>query len=139
MHLHQNKSDLLSQHPSDTSLYNLYLVLHTMKTLKFTPELVEKIISGEKRATWRLFDDKHLTIGDEIQLVNKETSHIFGTAIITSLYTKTLGTLTEADWVGHEPYSSIDEMYTDFRRYYGDAVIPDTEAKIISFSFESLQ
>lgn len=106
-----------------------------MKTLKFTPELVEKILVGEKRITWRLFDEKDLAVGDEIQFVNKETNHIFGTATITALVIKTLGTLTEADWVGHEPYASTEAMYTDFRQYYGDRVTPDTEVKIITFSF----
>lgn len=34
------------------------------KTLKFTPELSAKILSGEKTSTWRLFDDKNLQKGD---------------------------------------------------------------------------
>jgi len=92
-------------------------------------------MAGEKRATWRLFDDKELTLGDELQLINKETSHIFGTAIITAVYTKSLGTLEETDWVGHERFSSEDEMYATYRKYYSDSVTPDTEVKIITFSF----
>ena len=76
-----------------------------MKTLKFAPNLIEKILSGEKTSTWRLFDDKDLQVGDELIFINKETLKEFGTAKITSLKVKTLGSLTDADWVGHEKNS----------------------------------
>lgn len=108
-----------------------------MKTLKFVSELAKKIIDGEERTTLRLFDDKNLTSGDELQFIDREKGHIFGTAIIDTVHTKTLGTLTESDWVGHECCNSSEAMYTDFRKYYGDAVTPQTEVKIITFSFET--
>ena len=44
-----------------------------MKTLKFTPELCGQILTGTKTSTWRLFDDKNLTVGDELTFVNKQT------------------------------------------------------------------
>ena len=68
-----------------------------MKTLKFAPNLVDKILSGQKTSTWRLFDDKDLQKGDELIFINKETGKEFGTATITSLKIKTLGSLTDAD------------------------------------------
>ena len=64
-----------------------------MKTLKFKSHLCEQIIAGTKQATWRLFDDKDLMIGDQIKFVNQETLEPFGTGVITNLYTKTLGNL----------------------------------------------
>lgn len=97
--------------------------------------MLKKLWGGEKRATWRLFDDKDLTLGDELQLINKETSHIFGTATITALYVKTLGTLEEKDWEGHERFISGDVMYATYRQYYGALVAADTTVKIITFSF----
>lgn len=39
-----------------------------MKTIKFTPELSEQIIAGTKTSTWRLFDDKDLTVGGQNKL-----------------------------------------------------------------------
>lgn len=108
-----------------------------MKTLKFTPQLVEKILSGEKTSTWRLFDDKNLTIGDELIFINKETLKEFGQATIISLKIKTLGTLEEDDWIGHEKFSSEEEMYESYKRYYGDKVNKDSEVKIITFEFNS--
>src|SRR3989344_800115 len=99
-----------------------WTVVHKMKTLKFTSHLVEKILRGEKTSTWRLFDDKNIQENDRLIFIHKETGAEFGTAIIKSLKIKTLGTLTDEDWVGHEKYQSEEEMYTDYRKYYGYSV-----------------
>lgn len=106
-----------------------------MKTLKFAPDLVRKILAGEKTSTWRLFDDKDLQVGDKLLFQNKETGASFGTAVISSLSRKTLGSLEDADWIGHERFSSEEEMYATYRKYYGDTVNPHTEVKIITFVF----
>ena len=108
-----------------------------MKTLKFEPKLCELILNGSKTVTWRFFDDKDLQIGDTLQFINKETGENFGTATITDLYTKTLGTLEEKDWVGHEGFSSTEEMYKTYKGYYGDRVDENTEVKIIRFDFKA--
>jgi hypothetical protein len=109
-----------------------------MKMLKFTSDLVKKIIAGEKTSTWRLFDDKDLQENDALVFVNKETGENFGTAIITSLRIKTLGTLVSNDWDGHETFASEEEMYATYKTYYGDKVGPDSEVKIINFDFKPL-
>ncbi len=109
---------------------------NSIKTLKFRPNLVEQILLGEKSSTWRLFDDKDLKEGDQLTLINKETLKEFGTAVITSLKIKTLSTLTETDWEGHERFSSDEEMYAKYREYYGEKVNPNSEVKIISFDFK---
>ena len=108
-----------------------------MKALKFKPELCEQILHGSKTVTWRLFDDKNLQPGDEIQFINKETLESFGKGTIISVIVKTFGTLEKEDWVGHETYSSEEEMYDTYRSYYGDKVNPETELKIIGFTFEA--
>ncbi|TSC63883.1 MAG: Uncharacterized protein G01um101491_436 [Parcubacteria group bacterium Gr01-1014_91] len=107
-----------------------------MKTLKFAPHLIEKIISGEKTSTWRLFDDKDLQIGDELIFINKETGKQFGAAKILTTKTKTLGTLTSDDWIGHEKFPSDEEMYASYRKYYGDKVDENSEVKILTFGFK---
>ncbi len=106
-----------------------------MKTLKFTPELMKKILKGDKTSTWRLFDEKDLIIGDKLTFVNKETGEIFGDAIITSLVIKNLGALNDADWIGHEKFST-EEMYKTYRKYYGDRVDENSEVKILNFEFK---
>jgi hypothetical protein len=111
---------------------------YIMKTLKFMPELAEKILSGEKTSTWRLFDDKDLQVGDEILFINKGTLAEFGRGKIIALSVRTLGKLSEADWEGHEKFASEEEMYSTYRRYYGDLVGPETEVKILTFYFKPL-
>lgn len=106
-----------------------------MKTLKFAPRLVSQILNGQKTSTWRLFDDKDLSLGDKLIFVNKETGEEFGSAIITTLSQKTLGTLKDEDWEGHERFPSEAAMYATCRQYYGDGVDANTEVKIINFDF----
>ena len=97
------------------------------------PELATKILSGNKTSTWRLFDDKDLQVDDQVNFTNRETGEQFGTALITGVTIRTLGTLTDADWDGHERYASEGDMYEEFRKYYGPHVGPDTEVKILTF------
>lgn len=53
-----------------------------MKTLKFRPHLVEQILAGQQRSTWRLFDDKDLKKGDDITFINKETLEEFSKGLL---------------------------------------------------------
>ncbi len=110
-----------------------------MKTLKFQPYLVEKILKGEKTSTWRLFDDKNLQEGDILTFINKETLQEFGIATIITLHTRTLGNLKDKDWEGHERFASDAEMYAAYRKYYGESVSPASEVKILSFDFQPLK
>lgn len=104
-----------------------------MKSLKFAPELVPLVLSGQKTATWRLFDDKNLQSDDDIELINKETGVSFGRAKVTSVVEKKLGDVQEYDWEGHERFASEEEMYETYRRYYGNRVGPDTLVRIVRF------
>lgn len=107
-----------------------------MKTLKFKSHLVEQILAGTKTSTWRLLDDKNIQGGDLLNFFNKESGELFGIATVRDVKVKTLGTLEESDWQGHERYESEEAMYAEYRSYYGDVVGRDTEVKIISFAFE---
>lgn len=103
------------------------------KSIKFRDHLVKLVMSGEKDATWRLFDDKELSEGDVIDLVNWNTKEVFGEAKLTKVYEKKLGDVEESDFDGHEKYQSEEEMYKTYRTYYGDKVGPETVVKIIRF------
>ncbi len=104
-----------------------------MKTLKFMPNLVPLVLSGEKTSTWRLFDDKDLAVGDELSLINRSTNDEFTKAIITKTEEKKLKDLTTDDFEGHERYESNDEMYKTYKSYYGDKVNENTIVKMIDF------
>lgn len=102
-----------------------------MKSLKFRSYLVPLVLSGEKNATWRLFDDKDLQVGEEVELLEFVTNHHFANAKIIEIVEKPLGELTEADKAGHEGFASDEEMYSTYETYYKQPVGPETLVKII--------
>lgn len=111
---------------------------NSMKTLKFAPELVPLILSGEKTSTWRIFDDKDLSLGDELIFINKATKEEFAKARILTIREKKLGEIDEADFdEGHERFESSEKMLKSYRSYYGDAVTMETPIKIIGFELLS--
>lgn len=96
--------------------------MKSMKTLKFREKLSKLILNGEKVTTWRLFDDKNLSEGDNVTFIVKETGKMFATAKLTSVKETKFSNLTEDDWEGHEKFSSAEEMYDTYSRYYGQLV-----------------
>ena len=78
-----------------------------------------------------------MQVGDTIKFVEKETLKDFGVGKITVVKVRTFGTLKNEDWDGHERYSSEIEMYKTYSGYYGREVGPDTELKIIHFTFQA--
>lgn len=112
-----------------------------MKTLKFEHHRAQKIAAGEQNATWRLFDDKNLSVNDEIRVVDKlspdipDTWQVIGHAKVNKVVEKRLGDVTPEDMKGHEVFNSDDEMLAKYRGYYGERLTLDTPVKIISFDF----
>lgn len=104
-----------------------------MKTLKFAPHLVPLILSGEKVSTWRLFDDKNLSVGDQLEFINKETGEKFGEAEIIAIKEKKLGEIEDSDYNGHEKFASKEQMIESYKQYYGDQVNLETIVKIIDY------
>ncbi|MBU4480120.1 ASCH domain-containing protein [Patescibacteria group bacterium] len=104
-----------------------------MKTLKFRENLSKLILKGDKDTTWRLFDDKDLTEGDEVSFVVKETLKEFAKAKIIGMRETTFGELTEEDWDGHEKFESEEEMYKIYSGYYNKEVNKNSLVKIIKF------
>lgn len=110
-----------------------------MKSLKFDHELAELIRAGKKTSTWRVRDDKDLSVNDEVRLVDKvdperpETWKAFAVARIERVIEKRLGEATAEDLETHESYASTDEMLTTYRKYYGDELTLATPIKFIHF------
>lgn len=104
-----------------------------MKTVKFRNYLVPLVHSGEKNSTWRLFDDKDLSVGDRIELAEFVTKQSFGQAVITKVASKPFKDLTTEDKQGHESFANDTEMYKTYTLYYQQPVGPDTLVKIIWF------
>ena len=107
-----------------------------MKTLKFKHDFVKEILDGKKTTTWRLFDDKNLQVGDEIELIDAKTGIAFADATITSVVERKIKDLTDEELKNHQ-YNSREEMIQSHRNYYGDKVNLDTIVKIIIFELLS--
>lgn len=103
------------------------------KTLKFIGPLADMIMDGKKTTTWRMFDEKNLSVGDIVDFVNSDTMQQFATAQLTEIKVNRLGELQEDDYRGHEEFKSKEEMYNTYRKYYGGQVGPETEVKIVRF------
>lgn len=115
-----------------------------MKKLKLDHETAEQVLKGEQWSTWRLFDDKDLSVNDEVELVDKlqpdnpETWHPIGFATINKIIEKRLADITTADTEGSVAFASPDDMLRTFRQYYGPAVTLDTPVKIVHFNFQPI-
>lgn len=112
-----------------------------MKKLKLEHRFAELIIQGKVKSTWRLFDDKDLSIGDEVELIDKVQSdrpgtwRTIGVAHINKIVEKRLGDVDQTDMDNHSRYDSPETAVKAFRRYYGDDVTAATPVKMIHFDF----
>ncbi len=104
-----------------------------MKTLKFKEPLTKLILQGEKNTTWRLFDDKNLSVGDVVSFLVQETKEKFAKATLIKVKETTFGKLTDEDCDGHEKFSSDEEMYKTYSGYYNRQVDKNSSVKIIKF------
>jgi hypothetical protein len=103
-----------------------------MKRLKFSDGLPELIINGKKSATWRINDEKNLSVGDELSLCRADGKE-FAKAKITYVKETIFGEMAKQDKTGHENFKSDKEMYETFSEYYKDKVTQETKVKIIKF------
>ncbi len=108
------------------------------KQVKFRPQYIPAILAGEKTSMWRLFDEKNLQVGDELELLNWATGEKFGEAKVLSVRQKTLGTIKPEDYAGHEHYQNDALMYLHYQQMYGDAVGPETPVKVVRFKFQKI-
>ncbi len=112
-----------------------------MKTLKVDHKGAELIKTGAKISTWRVYDDKDLHVNDEVEIIDKvdptdpDSWRVVGTARISLIIEKRLGSVDQQDMRGHEEYSNQQEIIREFKNYYGDSVNKETPVKIIYFDF----
>ncbi|MGH7156754.1 MAG: reverse transcriptase-like protein [Candidatus Saccharimonadales bacterium] len=112
-----------------------------MKTLKFDHGSALDVLTGKKSATWRLYDDKDLSVNDRIKVIDKvnpddtQTWQVIGEAVVNEVVEKKLGDVTDKDMAGHEIYGSKDEMLEVYRGRYGERVSLEEPVKIIYFKF----
>src|SRR3989344_2111899 len=112
-----------------------------MKTLKFNHEQSALIQQGKKTVTWRVNDEKNLSVDDEVMIIDKvdkkdvNTWRVIGTAKIQEIPAKHLGEVEGDELGGTEEYPSKEERVKLFRQYYGNDINEHTPVKIIHFHF----
>ena len=114
-----------------------------MKTLKLEHHLAELVRQGAKTATWRMYDDKHIMVNDDLELIDKvepsdpTTWTSLGAATVDLIVEKRLGDVTADDFAGHEQFSSPEEMLKAYQSYYGPQVSLTTPIKMIHFTLHN--
>ena len=101
-----------------------------MKSLKFYNGLPELILSGVKTATWRINDEKNISVEDVLSLCRLNGEE-FARAAVVSVKVTTFGKLTDEDKVGHEKYNSEMEMYDKFSSFYNTRVDSNTVSRYL--------
>lgn len=111
------------------------LDINTKDSLKFTPELTELILKGEKTSTIRL-EPKDVAVGQYVDVLTRDGEKVtpFGKAKIARERRMRLREIPN-DLTGHEPFANEGEKLAAYRGYYGDSVTLDTEFTIYDFEF----
>lgn len=104
------------------------------ETLKFQPDDIPSILDGSKTATWRLWDDKNVSVADTVDFINGNTLEKFATATIQRIKNVSFAKMTETDLVGHQRFASTDAMLHSFEKMHRRSVTEDTVVKIIWFT-----
>ena len=108
-----------------------------MKQLKFNDNLVPLIINGSKTVTWRLFDDKDLQVGDNVEFINAATKEKFADAILEDVRTKKISEIDENDKVGHESLGTGVELLKHYESLYKTPIKWNDPIKIIRFKLKT--
>lgn len=111
-----------------------------MKTLKFDHPQAALILSGKKTSTWRLNDEKDLSVNDMVRFIDKvqpdrpETWLVIGEARIERIIEKRLGDVSLEDMKGHEAFATTEDMLKYYHSKYGTDVNMSTPIKQIFFT-----
>lgn len=106
--------------------------MRNIKRLKFAEPLPNLILAGKKNTTWRIDDDKDISINDSLSLCDIEGKE-FAKAKVKWVKMTKFQYLSQEDKEGHEPFKSDEEMYETYSRYYNTKVTKETEVKVIKF------
>lgn len=113
-----------------------------MKLLKVSHKIAGLINNGQKNTTWRINDEKNVSVDDIIGLVdkvdpeNRDSWMVFGTGIVNTVLQKRLADIKPGDLGPGEDFSSKAEMLKTFKKYYGNDINDHTSVKIIGFDFK---
>jgi len=110
------------------------------KQLKFQHQLALNILNGTKTTTFRFFDDKNISVGDQIEVIDKVEQdnpvswRVVGVMTVTEVREKRAGDVHGSDWDGHEQYDTIQDFIEIACSYYKQPITDETPIKIVRFS-----
>ncbi len=96
-----------------------------MKTLKFGSKQIQPILDGKINETWRINDEKNISVDDEIEFVDKRSGKAFGRGIVNQVNILRYGDIDGED----------EEIIQTLQKYYGKSIDPKIHVKFITFSF----
>lgn len=82
------------------------------------------MLAGELTETWRLNEDKDITVDDVVECIDKKSGKAFGKALVNEVHVRRFGEL-----------DMQDPTLKTLQKYYGTNIEPNTHVKIISFTF----
>lgn len=98
--------------------------------------LTQKILNGNKTSTIRLFSEGRFAEGEIVEMINSDTQTCFGHAVLIEVYNKQLGSLTEEDLEGNEPFASQERMIATFQGFYPHKKVDHhSPATVVRFLF----
>jgi len=116
-----------------------------MKSLKLSHALAQKIQNGQVRSTWRLFDEKNLSVNDVVAAIDKvnpddpSSWQPIGELHITEVVEKRLGDIGPKDYDPGEHPEPLKKLLKRFRGYYhGQHITKDMPVKLLKFEFRPL-
>ncbi|HSW65888.1 MAG TPA: ribonuclease HI family protein [Bacillota bacterium] len=114
-----------------------------MKSLKLEHSVAQRVQRGDITSTWRLYDDKDLSVNDQVALIDKvdpknpATWKLVGIAHIDTVVQKRIRDLEEADYAAAELGGKMDNILASLRQYYGPQVDLSTPVKIIRYTINN--
>ena len=96
------------------------------KILKFKPHFIDHVKSKPCGITARMFDEKHLSEGEVIDLLDSASGRKFATAKITKVVYKSFSEMAK-------DAADPEGLYAQYKSYYHHKIEPDMQVKIIHF------
>ena len=99
--------------------------------LKFNPRIIQEILNGESFLTFRL-EHKNISKEDVCEFLNSKDNKKFAEAKIVNVSKKKFKDIIPSEWK-HERFTTRQEMYKTYEKYYKKPVNENTDIYIYEF------
>ena len=95
------------------------------KTLKFASSFIKTILQQKQIITARLFDEKNLSVGDTLDLLNTDTGERFATAKVIRVTESSFKDMVQ-------DAADVPGMYEMYENYYQKTIQPTDTIKYVT-------